>query len=339
MTTFLAADIGGTKCELAVFALTDSGYQPLATGRYRSRDFAGIEEIIALFQQESGYRPEYACLGVAGVIEKETADVTNLPWNIDAGRLMRTSGFRRVVLLNDLTALCASIALLEGDDLVELQRGEEMPGEMIAVIAPGTGLGEGMLLQSGEVFFPRGCEGGHADFAPVNEEQAELLAWMMDKRRPVSYEDLIGGPGIAFLYDFLRDSGKIPETAALVPMLAAAEDRTPIIVGGALAQVPCPLCRRAVDLFLAILGSEAGNLALKLYARGGLYIGGGIMPRLAGKISYDGLIENFRRKGKMEKLMETIPVRLITRKDAALLGAARYGRITLGGQGNAPFGQ
>jgi glucokinase len=339
MTTFLAADIGGTKCELAVFALTDPGYQPLATGRYRSRDFAGIEEIIALFQQESGYRPDYACLGVAGVIEKETANVTNLPWNIDAGRLMRTSGFRRVVLLNDLTALCASIALLEGDDLVELQRGEEMPGEMIAVIAPGTGLGEGMLLQSGQVFFPRGCEGGHADFAPVNEEQAELLAWMMDKRRPVSYEDLIAGPGIPLLYDFLRDSGKASESAALRPLLAAAEDRAPIIVDGALAPTPCPLCRRAVDLFLAILGSEAGNLALKLYARGGLYIGGGIMPRLAGKISFDGLIENFLRKGKMEKLMATIPVRLITRKDAALLGVARYGRITLGGQGNAPFGQ
>ena len=114
-------------------------------------------------------------------------------------------------------------------------------------------------------------------------------------------------------------------------MLEAAEDRTPVIVDGALAPAPCPLCRRAVDLFLAILGSEAGNLALKLYARGGLYIGGGIMPRLAGKISFDGFIENFLRKGKMEKLMATIPVRLITRKNAALLGAARYGRFTLGG--------
>jgi glucokinase len=331
MTTYLAADIGGTKCELAVFAMADPGYRPLAAGRYRSRDFAGIEEIIALFQEDSGYRPDLACLGVAGVIEKETAHVTNLPWNVDAGRLIRTFGFRRVVLLNDLTALCASIALLEGDDLIELQRGEERPGEMIAVIAPGTGLGEGMLLQSEQVFFPRGCEGGHTDFAPVNEEQVELLSWMMGKSRPVSYEDLIAGPGIALLYDFLRDSGKVAESAALKLLLETAEDRTPVIVDGALAPAPCPLCRRAVYLFLAILGSEAGNLALKLYARGGLYIGGGIMPRLADKIPFDGFIENFLRKGKMEKLMATIPVRLITRKNAALLGAARYGRFTLGG--------
>ena len=166
MTTYLAADIGGTKCELAVFAMADPGYRPLAAGRYRSRDFAGIEEIIALFQQESGYRPDYASLGVAGVTEKETASVTNLPWNVDAGRLMRTFGFRRVVLLNDLTALCASIALLEGDDLIELQRGEERPGEMIAVIAPGTGLGEGMLLQSEQVFFPQGLRGRPYGFRP-----------------------------------------------------------------------------------------------------------------------------------------------------------------------------
>lgn len=331
MTTLLAADIGGTKCELAVFEMEDSEYLALAGRRYASRDFGGIEEIIALFLEETGCRPEFACLGVAGVTEKETATVTNLPWTINPKLLTQTFAFQRIALLNDMTAVCASIALLGEEDLVEIQRGEEKAGEMIAVIAPGTGLGEGLLFQSDRMFFPRGCEGGHADFAPVNAEQIELLSWMMDKGGPVTYEDLIAGPGIPFLYDFLRLSKKIPESDALQKMLATATDRTPIIVAGALESVPCPLCRRTVELFLSILGSEAGNLALKLYAKGGLYIGGGIMPRLAGKISFAGFMEAFLRKGKMERLMATIPVRLITRKDAALLGVARYGKAMLAG--------
>jgi glucokinase len=332
MTTLLAADIGGTKCELAVFDMADSGYLALAGRRYASRDFGGIGEIIALFLEETGYRPEFACLGVAGVTAKETATVTNLPWIINTRQLTQSFAFQRIALLNDMTAVCASIDLLKDEDLVVVQQGEEKAGEMIAVIAPGTGLGEGLLFQSERMFFPRGCEGGHADFAPVNEEQAALLAWMMARRGgPVTYEDLIAGPGIPFLYDFLHQSGKIPETESLQRMLAEADDRTPLIVGGALGPASCPLCRRTVELFLAILGSEAGNLALKLYAKGGVYIGGGIMPRLAGQISFAGFMESFLRKGKMERLMATIPVRLITRKDAALLGVARYGKATLAG--------
>lgn len=332
MTTLLAADIGGTKCELAVFDMGDPSYQALAGCRYASRDYGGIGEIIALFLEETGYRPELACLGVAGVTAKETATVTNLPWTIDTRLLTQEFAFQRIALLNDMTAVCASIALLQEEDLVEVQRGDEKAGEMIAVIAPGTGLGEGLLFKSDQMFFPRGCEGGHADFAPVNAEQVELLRWMMGKRGgPVTYEDLIAGPGIPFLYDFLHQSGKIAESESVRRMIAKADDRTPLIVGGALGPAPCPLCRRTVELFLAILGSEAGNLALKLYAKGGVYIGGGIMPRLAGQISFAGFLESFLRKGKMERLMATIPVRLITRKDAGLLGVARYGRTMLAG--------
>lgn len=329
MTTLLAVDIGGTKCELAVFSMTVPDYVPLANCRYPSREYGGIEEIIAAFMRDTGLRPNYACLDVAGVTDQQSATVTNLPWLINACSITKLFGFQRTVLLNDMTAVCASIALLGRDDLLELQRGEENCGEMIAVIAPGTGLGEGLLLQSEMIFFPRGCEGGHADFAPVDEEQAELLAWMMHKTRvPVTYEDLIAGPGIPYLYDFLRETGRGVESAVITTALQEANDRTPVIVNGALGASPCPLCRRAVELFLAILGSEAGNLALKLYAKGGLYIGGGIMPRLAGQISFAGFLENFHRKGKMAKLMDTIPVHLIMKKNAALLGAARYGMVT-----------
>lgn len=327
MTLLLAVDIGGTKSELAVFDLANPGYVPLAGRRYSSREYGGIEEIIDIFLQDTGLQPDYACLGIAGVVEPETAIVTNLPWGINARSLAGAFGFQGVVLLNDLTAVCASIALLGRDDLFELQRGEQVDGGMIAVIAPGTGLGEGMLLQTDTDFYPQGSEGGHADFAPVDEEQVALLSWMMRKGRPVNYEDLIAGPGIALLYDFLQETTDLPETEAIRLAMQEADDPTPIIVEGALGTTPCPLCLRTVDLFLAILGSEAGNLALKLYARGGLYVGGGIVPRLAGRVSFAGFIENFLRKGKMSALMATIPVRLILKKNAALLGVARYGRI------------
>jgi glucokinase len=331
MTTFLAADIGGTKCELAVFALTGDDCRPLASRRYPSRDHDGIDEIIALFLRQSGLRPRFASLAVAGVIGKKSAFVTNLPWIIEAERVAAAFGFARVVLLNDLTAVCASVPLLGPEDWIELQPGDGEGGEMIAVIAPGTGLGEGLLVQSDSVFFPCGGEGGHSDFAPVNEEQQDLLQWMLQRGGPVSCEDLIAGPGIATLYDFLKETGREEESGAVAEALAGAVDRTPVIGTAALADRPCPLCRRTMELFLSILGSEAGNLALKTYARGGLYIGGGIVPRLAGQISFAGLLAAFRRKGKMEELMTAIPVRLITRKSSALLGAARYGRAALAG--------
>lgn len=309
--------------------MADPNYVPLASRRYPSKDFSGIEEVIRLFLQETQLKPEYACLDVAGVTGQEVATVTNLPWLIDARRLTKQFGFRGTVLLNDMTAVCASIALLGESDLLELQRGEKQDGQMVAVIAPGTGLGQGFLLQSESLFFPRGSEGGHADFAPVDGQQIELLAWMRRKSQgQVSYEDLIAGPGIPSLYDFLRESGPVPESEGIRAALEGARDRTPVIINGALGTSPCPLCRATAELFLAILGSEAGNLALKLYARGGLFIGGGIMPRLVGQVSFAGFLENFLRKGKMEKLMATIPVHLILNKQAALLGAARFGMVS-----------
>jgi glucokinase len=331
METILAADIGGTKCELAVFSLEGDDYQPLAFSRYPSRQFGGIDEIIALFLKETGFHPECACLGVAGVTGRDTATVTNLPWIIDSGRLADTFGFSRVALLNDMTSVCASIAILGEQDWVELQPGDGEGGEMAAVIAPGTGLGEGLLFRSAEVFFPRGCEGGHADFAPVDEEQEELLRWMLRRGGPVSYEDLIAGPGIPYLYEFLLQSCRAAESSDVHAQLRDAADRTPIIVDAAIRDLPCPLCRRTVELFLAILGSEAGNLALKLYAKGGVYVGGGIVPRLVGRLPFTGFLDNFRRKGKMENLMASFPVRLITRRSAALLGVARYGRVAFAG--------
>ncbi len=337
MTTLLAADIGGTKSDLAIYDHRPGApLRPLAQRRYSNALFAGVSEIITLFLDEYPNKPRRACIAVAGVVGGERVHLTNLPWVIDRRSLEKQFGFDQVLLINDLTAVAAATPLLGPDDLAELQAGEACGGEIRGIIAPGTGLGEGLLVEVDGRMFARGSEGGHCDFAPVDGEQLALLAWMREKTRPVSYEKLIAGPGLAHLYDFSRQFHGLPETAAIALAMAGAKDRTPIIVDGAVGSDGCPVCRRAVDLFLSILGSEAGNLALKLYARGGIYLGGGILPRLFGKVSFAGFLRSFKSKGVMAELMGTIPVHLITRPDAALLGAAHYGETAFVRQSSSP---
>jgi len=324
--TLLAVDVGGTKCELAIFPLGGSNYAPLVRDRYACGEYGRLEDIIATFLRETDSAPTCASIGVAGVVSGGVATVTNLPWIISEEGLAREFNLKGVHLINDMTAVCASLGLLAGDDLLEIQGGEPQPGQLIGVVAPGTGLGEGVLVQSEGFFFPRGSEGGHTDFGPVGEEQAELLRWMLMRQPRVSYESLIAGPGIPNLYDFYCQHMGMPELPEVAMQMAAAVDRTPVIFENAFGDTVSPLCRKVIDLFLDILGAEAGNLALKLYARGGIYIGGGIVPRIAEKVDFAGFLAHFQAKGKMEQLMKTIPVRLIIRGDAALLGAAGYGQ-------------
>ncbi|WP_136805894.1 glucokinase [Desulfosediminicola flagellatus] len=323
--TLLAVDVGGTKCELALFDATSTSYQSIARKRYPSGNYERLEDIIHEFLQEFSATPSYSCMGIAGVVSGGVARVTNLPWVIDEQSVAREFHLSGLHLINDLTAVCASLSLLTGDELFEIQRGDVQQGQLIGVVAPGTGLGEGVLVQGENFFFPRGSEGGHTDFGPVDEEQTELLKWMLRRRERVSYESLIAGPGIPNLYDFYREQIGMAEMEHVRDQMSRAADRTPIIFDNAFGDNPCPLCGKVVDLFLNILGAEAGNLALKLYARGGIYIGGGIVPRIADRVSFDGFLANFLAKGKMAQLMTTIPVNLIRKKDAALIGAARYG--------------
>lgn len=325
MGMLLAADIGGTKTDLAIFDDERGTLRPLRRQRYRNSDFSGLTSILDDFLMAGNQRPQAACLALAGVVAGPRVQLTNLPWVVDGPEIASRFGFARISLINDLTALAAAIPYLEVADLTIVQEGQECPGEMRAIIAPGTGLGEGMLLEGHGTFFARGSEGGHCDFAPANEEQLALLAFVGREVWPVSYETLIAGPGLARLYRFLREYYEIggDETVALA--MAGAADPIPALLAAALRDEPCPLCRKVVNLFLAILGGEAGNLALKLYARGGIYLGGGIVPRLVGRVPFSGFLEAFRAKGAMGGLMATIPVRLITRDDAALLGAGRYG--------------
>jgi len=326
VATLLAADIGGTKSELAIFELGAQSYKPLGCKRYENRDFSDLSQIIASFLRDVDTSPLYGSIGVAGIVTGRKAKLTNLPWQVACHDLEQQFGFEKVVLVNDLTAVCSSLSLLLPDDLIALQQGANVINEVKGVVAPGTGLGQGFMVEFGGSFFARGSEGGHVDFGPVNEEQMALLSWMQKKKRPVSYEMLIAGPGIAELYSFCRDYYSIPESSEISERMNILKDLTPVIVSGAIDSSPCPLCRKTIDLFLSILGSEAGNLALKLYAGGGIYVGGGIIPRLVGKVSFTGFMKSFLNKGQMSELMKNIPVYLILRRDAALLGAARIGQ-------------
>lgn len=323
MTVYLAVDLGGTKTELAIFQQGEN-FVPLAQTRYLNSEFNGFSEIVRLFLSDCGHQVKVAAIGIAGLVDDGVAKVTNLPWVIREDELKDEFGFEKVLLLNDLTAVCSSISVLTEDDILELYPGEKDNPGMRGVVAPGTGLGEGYLLEEESLFLPRGSEGGHTNFAPTNSLQAELLRWMQQTTDPVSYEHLIAGPGIARLYDFFVQAKGEQQSPQIQKALVNAVDRTPVIANGAFGEIPCPLCRKVIQLFIEILGSELGNLALKLYATGGMYIGGGIVPRLVGKLYFDALVEAYLDKGKMKGLVGTIPLYLITRKDAALLGTANY---------------
>ena len=325
LTYLLAADIGGTKSDLAIFDLSQTANTPpIRRKRYRNREFQDFDTILEDFLSNSEI-PEYGCFGVAAVIHQGTAALTNRDWVISETELKRSFGFKEITLINDLTALCSALPFLSESELLMIQPGVVQKKGVRAVIAPGTGLGEGFLIEQGSCFFPQGSEGGHCDFAPLNDEQADLLRYMQKKHPAVSYELLCSGIGIPNIFDYLASTG-LNRDQNHFDRITEAHDRTPQIIEGALKKGVCPLCKKTLSLFLEILGAEAGNLALKLYPTGGLFIGGGILPRIAHQISFDLFLEKFNNKEKMERLMKSFPIHLILTNDIALSGIASYGR-------------
>lgn len=326
MTHMLAADIGGTKSDLAIFDLSQTPDSPaLCRQRYSNKSYTGFDALLRDFLEKSEIqKPEYACLGVAAVVQHGTAKLTNRDWEINEQNLSDTFGFREVTLINDLTAICSALPVLNDNDLLQIQQGRPKNDGIQAVIAPGTGLGEGFLVNRNSSFSPQGSEGGHCDFAPLNQEQLNLLGYLQKKHTAVSYELLCSGLGIPNIFDFLA-STDIARDDKYFKQIADAQDKAPIISEGAFRDTPCPLCVKTFALFLEILGAEAGNLALKTYSTGGVFIGGGILPRITEHVSFDAFLKAFRQKEKMASLMERIPIHLILKIDTALIGTASYG--------------
>ncbi len=326
--TILVGDLGGTKTNLALVSKDSGPRFPLAEGTFQSGEYKGLDEIVSDFLSQSDYEVSRAVLGVAGPVVSGRSTITNLRWHLDEEQLMKKFSMASVRLLNDLVATAYSIPLLEPEDTVIINEGEPAVEGAIAVIAPGTGLGEAFLVWDGYRYQAYPSEGGHADFAPADQNEIEMLSVYQDSNNHVSYEHFCSGRGLPNIYNYYKQIGSSNETVWGAEQIAAADDPAPIIVNGALNnEQPCELCRKTLNTFISILGAEAGNFALKVMATGGLYLGGGIPPRIVDALREGIFLNSFLRKGRMTSLLNKVPIRIITNPKAALLGAAGYGLL------------
>jgi glucokinase len=317
----LAGDVGGTKVHLALYDFTNGQLKYSRDERYPAKDYSGLEEIVREFL--AGEDVSSACFGVPGPVRDGRLRLTNLPWTLDSRELSRALSIEHVFLINDLEANGYGIAELKADQIFTLSEGDARQIGNRALIAAGTGLGEGILTWNGRIHVPMPSEGGHSDYAPRNEDEIDLLRYLKQKYNGrVSFERVISGMGLTNIYDFLRDVRDMEEPQWLTDRLAA-EDPNAVITELALA-AKSEICERALDMFVSAYGAEAGNLALKVLSIGGLYIGGGIAPRILEKLKDGTFIKAFTDKGRLSQLLINMPVRVVLESRAALLGAAAY---------------
>ncbi len=322
----LAGDIGGTKTVLALVSGDGGRAGIVAEAVFPSREYASLEAVAAGFRAAHPGPVSRAAFSVAGPVIGGVAHITNLPWSLCAAHLAGALGVGEVLLVNDLQATAYALPHLRPEQVAPLLGGPADPRGVRAVVAVGTGLGEAMLVPDQGGFLALPTEGGHTDFAPRTGLQRRLLADLQRLHGHVSYERVCSGVGIASLYRFLAARSPEPPPAWLAARLAAGGDVTPALVEAGLERERgCAVCRRTLRLLAAILGAEAGNAALRTLATGGVYLGGGIPPRILPVLRGRAFREGFLRKGPMSRLMESIPVHVILEPRAALLGAARYG--------------
>jgi len=318
----LAGDIGGTHARLAFFDVVDGHFSLVSASVFPSREYRSLDEIVSKFVDSSNVRPDAACFGVAGPVRNGRVEASNLPWIIESKQLADELKLRRTVLINDLEANAWGIPSLDSKDVVCLNQVKAAPAGNQAVIAAGTGLGEAGMYWDGVKHHVFACEGGHGDFAPRNDLELDLFRYLRTRFGHVSYERIVSGPGLVNVFHFLRDTGRGSQPAWLLDEMSRSDPAAAISRAG--VQGKCPLCEQAVDLFVSIYGAEAGNLALKILAIGGMYLGGGIAPKLLPKLAGPLFMQAFLSKGRMQSLLESINVKVITNESIALLGAARY---------------
>jgi glucokinase len=325
----IAGDIGGTKTLLALYDPASGARKPIAQSEFHSADYASLDDVVRDFVEQTKQPVEAACFDVAGPVIGGRAHLTNLPWVLDERRMEQGLGLKRVMLLNDLKAIAYAVPHLLAEDVRTINEGRTEQHGPIAIVAPGTGLGEAFLIWGDDDYIACSSEGGHSDFGPNDEMQAGLWAHVKQRHGHVGCERVCSGSGLPNLYEFLRDSGHAPEPAEFAAKLASAPDRTPLIVQAAMQDDPDALCSATLDLFVSILGAEAGNLALKVLATGGVYLGGGIPPRILSRLEDGRFMQAFVNKGRFAELLRKVPVKVITTQ-AALLGAAQYGLDRIG---------
>jgi glucokinase len=316
----LAGDIGGTNARLAYFQPQNGHFRLVSERVFSSRDYSELGEIVSKFLQDAATPPDVACFGIAGPVRNGRVEASNLPWVIEQSRLAKQIQLPATLLINDLEANAWGIGALSPQDMLPLTQVSASIGNQ-AVIAPGTGLGEAGLYWNGSQHQVFASEGGHADFAPRGNLQIELLQYLESRYGHVSYERVLSGPGLVNVYKFLRGKGYSDEPAEFAAQLEH-EDAAAAISRAALDGTN-RLAEQALDLWISIYGAEAGNLALKMMATGGIFLGGGISPKILPKLTGPLFMRAFLEKGRLRPLLESIPVQVITNDKAGLLGAAR----------------
>ena len=324
----LAGDIGGTHARIATFTVEGGRVKLVSEQIYPSHEHHNLESALRAFLTTHNVAATTACFGVAGPVRQGIALLPNLGWAVDASSLAHEIGIERAGLINDLEANAYGIAALDASDLSVINPGAADANGNAAVISAGTGLGEAGLYWDGKILRPFACEGGHADFAPTDPLQTQMLAWLQKQYTHVSWERVLSGNGLFNIYRFLRDTGRGEEPAWLTEELKN-DDPPPVITRAALEK-RSPLCEMALELVIDLLGAEAANLALKIMATGGVYLGGGIVPRILSKLKEPAFMRAFTNKGRMSDMLSAVPVKAILNDGAALLGAARCAALTAG---------
>ena len=328
--TILAGDIGGTKTVLALFPLhKGTNGDALREIRYESRKYKSLEAIIAEFLRETQAAPVAASFGVAGPVHNQQAQITNLPWIISAETIKNTFTIPEVSLLNDLQAIAVAIPHLPANGLGTINQGHPVPHGNIVVIAPGTGLGVSFLVWTGTDYKACASEGGHASFSPRNTQEIELLKYLQGHYDHVSFERVCSGAFLTNIYDFLKIHEGYPEPSWLRQELEQSDDRTPPLINAALAG-KAAICEITLDIFVHILGTMIGNLAVTFLPTGGTYLGGGIPPRILDRLRQPDFINAITDKGRFSTLLAGMPVHVILDSKTGLYGAAQSALKTLG---------
>jgi glucokinase len=319
--TILAGDVGGTKTNLALFHREGKVLHRTRFHSFPSGSYPDLESILAEFLPgKPGIA--VACIGVAGPVVSGRSRVTNLPWVVDGEAMQTAIGATRAFIINDLQATAFAVPFLPDGSLAVLQRGEADPRGNMAVIAAGTGLGASFLVWTGTGYLPIPSEGGHADFAPRDEQEVRLFRFLQGRYGRVSVERAVSGPGLHEIYRFLRESEKMAESGEVEARLAA-EDPPRVISEEGLSGTS-GTCREALRIFSSLYGAQAGNLALQVLATGGVVLGGGIAPEVLPILSEGPFLESFLGKGRFREFLSRVPVKVIRDDKAALLGAAHY---------------
>ena len=317
----LAGDIGGTKTYLALFDESKNRLEKIRESRFENRKFPDLDSIVEEFLKDGNEKPEIACLGVAGPIVEGNCSLTNLDWRVETGRLKKQ--FDKVYLIDDLVAMAYAVPCLEDKDVAVLQSGLQLKEGRISVVAAGTGLGQAFLIPTGSgKYYAVDSEGGHADFAPRNELETELLFFLQKKIARVSVERIVSGPGVIHIFEFVKEhfysgvsedwqKGLQDEELAAEIIRYAVEKKS-------------ELCEKTLSLFVELYGALAGNLALQFLAKGGVYLGGGIAPRILPLLEQGLFMQSFLEKGRFKSFLTEIPVKVILNDRSALLGAAQY---------------